>query len=354
MTRGDTTTMNVAHTGRMSGSRLGPGREFDLIRALLDQHERLRSTMPRSDAVRLAAGDDAAVIDASPLVISADLSFEGIHFRRDWITASEIGWRATAAALSDLAAMAARPIGVLVTFAASSDDASFAMDVMAGVSEAVTAVAAELLGGDVSRSPGPFVIDVIVVGQAAHPVTRSGARPGDSVWVTGRLGGSAAAVAAWSAGRAPHPDARRRFAHPVPRIGEARWLARAGALHALIDLSDGLAGDARHLAAASGVCVQLRLDRIPIDPSAAAQAPSGKSAATPLGAPLRLALGGGEDYELCFAAPASFTEEMAEVFRAEFGIALTRVGSVVEGEGVVAVDENGRAHALDVSGYSHM
>ena len=338
----------------MNGSRLGPGREFDLIRALLDQHERLRSTMPRSDAVRVGAGDDAAVIDASPLVISADLSFEGIHFRRDWIAASEIGWRATAAALSDLAAMAATPIGILVTLAASPGDASFAMDVMAGVSEAANAVAAELLGGDVSRSPGPFVIDVIVVGRADHPVTRSGATPGDSIWVTGRLGGAAAAVAAWSVGRAPEPDARRHFAHPVPRIAEARWLARAGALHALIDLSDGLAGDARHLAAASGVCVQLRLDRIPIDPSAVAAPPSLTSDATPLGTPLRLALGGGEDYELCFAAPVSFTEEIADAFRAEFGIALTRVGSVVEGEGVVAVDEDGRTHAFDLSGYSHM
>jgi thiamine-monophosphate kinase len=302
----------------------------------------------------LGAGDDAAVVDAAPIVISADLSFEGIHFRRDWLRADEIGWRAAASALSDLAAMAAMPIGILASVAASPEDAtSFARDVMSGVSEAAHEFSAELLGGDVSGSSGPFVIDVIVVGHTEHPVRRSGALPGDSVWITGELGGSAAALAAWHAHRQPEPGARRRFARPRPRIAEAAWLARTGALHALIDLSDGLAGDARHIAAASNVRIRLQLERIPIDP-AAISLPQQLEDAADVASPLRLALAGGEDYELCFASPATFGDEHVSEFRDRFGIRLTRVGSVVEGEGVVSVDEDGQEHALEMTGYSHL
>ncbi len=318
---------------------LGPGREFDLIRAILAQHERIADRAGAHPAVRVVPGDDAAVIDASPLVVSADLSFEDVHFRRDWITPDEIGWRATAASLSDLAAMAAVPVGILVTMAVKPDDATaFATSVMAGASLAAVAYGAALLGGDISRSTGPFVLDVISVGHAGRPILRSGAQPGDSIWVTGSLGGAAAAVAAWSAGGAPDPAARARFAHPIPRIAEARWLAERGVLHALIDLSDGLAGDVRHLAAASNVCIRLDVSQIPIHPAANRQ----------------LAIQGGEDYELCFAAPPSFGDSLVEAFQHAFELPLTRVGSVEAGSGVLALEDDGSAHSLEAMGYSHL
>lgn len=349
-------------------TELGPGREFDLIRAVLDQHERRRAvgaraidrarTVPRGEsalpAILLGAGDDAAVVDATPLVISADLSFEDVHFRRDWITAREIGWRATAAALSDLAAMAATPMAILVSFAATSKDADFALEVMGGASDASVAFGAALIGGDVSRSTGPFVIDVIVLGQTPKPVARSGAVAGDSLWVTGSLGGAAAAVAAWMSGQEPDPAARLRFARPQPRIDEALWLAGTGLLHAMIDLSDGLAGDARHLAAASNAGIRLDLGRIPIDPASGTSAPLSQGESSRVSGPLRLALGGGEDYELCFAAAAQFGEREAAAFRERFGVPLTRVGSVVTGAGVVSVDERGEVHALELAGYTHL
>jgi thiamine-monophosphate kinase len=225
---------------------------------------------------------------------------------------------------------------------------------MAGVSRVAIAHGTALLGGDVSRSTGPFVIDVIALGHAEEPVRRSGAQPGDGIWVTGSLGGAACAVAAWTAGELPDPEARARFAHPLPRIEEARWLAQQGALHALIDLSDGLAGDAGHMAAASDVRIRLELARIPLHRAvhdAPARAAHGE---VNIGSALRLALAGGEDYELCFAAPPSFGKSLVDAFQERFGIALTRVGSVEAGSGVVVVDKDGGTHALALTGYSHV
>jgi thiamine-monophosphate kinase len=344
----------------MAHSALGPGREFDLIRAFTAQDERLRSAAP-SRAVVVGGGDDACVVAGSGIALSTDISVEDVHFRRTWISARDIGWRATAASLSDLAAVAARPIGILVSIAASSEDMeSFVIEVMAGVSEAAAAFDAAVLGGDVSRSPGPLVLDVVVAGGVEQPVLRSGARLGDGLWVTGSLGAAAAAVLDWNAGRPPQPDAIAAFARPRPRIAEARWLAEHAPLHALIDLSDGLAGDAAHIAAASDVRIILDLDRIPIHSAAVAAAPGTQPAANTQPADarithaLRLALAGGEDYELCFAAPAGAIEIVADAFVQRFGLRLTRVGTIDAGSGVVTADALGELHPLAIAGYTHL
>src|SRR5213076_686957 len=200
------------------------------------------------------------------------------HFRTDWLALREIGWRATAAALSDLAAEGAEAVGVLVSLGVPGSqqrragNASPAVQIMAGVGAAARSVGASVLGGDLVRSPR-YLVDVCVLGVAQRPVRRSGARPGDGLWVTGRLGGSGLALAALRAGRGGRggrggrlaPALRRRFARPVPRIAAGRWLARRGA-RAMIDISDGLAGDAGHLAAASGVGVAIALERVPCWP----------------------------------------------------------------------------------------
>jgi thiamine-monophosphate kinase len=325
-----------------SGSlNLGPGPEFDLIRRFLAGGAREGA---RAD-VRLGPGDDCAVVAGNGIALSTDMSVEGVHFRRDWLSPREIGWRAAAAALSDLAAVAARPIGILVSLATPAADAGdVAVGVMEGCREAAEHAGGVLLGGDLTRSPGPLVVDVTVVGEAPRPVLRSGARPGEEVWVTGELGGSAACIEALLAGKTPSPAARERFAHPLPRVREAQWLLGRGVPTAMVDLSDGLAGDACHLAAASHVAVLLVPELIPVHPAA-------KRRSRPR--TLRLALGGGEDYELCFTAPVGAVEPHAAAFRRTFGIRLSCVGRLGGGDGVWFVDAEGHRTSPGIGGWQH-
>jgi len=317
---------------------LGEGAEFDVIRRVL-KHARSRMAGHASDPrIRIGPGDDCAVVDG--LALTLDLSIEGIHFRRDWLDDEPCGYRATAAAVSDLAAMAALPMGVLAGVAAP--DGGTAEAVMRGVADACATLGAELLGGDVSRSPGPVVIDIAAVGSCDRPVARSGAHPGDELWVTGSLGGAATAVAEWLAGRVPSDAARAAYARPAPRLAEASWLAERGIPSALIDLSDGLLGDASHIAAASGLRAVIEAERVPVHEAAAGRADA-----------VELALRGGEDYELCFAAtPDTVPPHLAE-FAARFGSALTRVGRLEPGEGVMLRDADGTMSQPGALGYRH-
>ena len=305
-------------TGR--SLRLGPGGEFD----------RLRAIFATLGAAGRDLGDDCALLPVGgrTLAISLDLSLEGVHFRTDWLSFREIGWRATAAALSDLAADGATPLGVLVSLGVPGNrqrrlgNASTAVQIMAGVGAAARSVGASVLGGDLVRS-SRYLGDVCALGVAQRPVRRSGARPGDGLWVTGRLGGAGLALAALRGGRRLTPVLRRRFAHPVPRIAAGRWLARRGA-RAMIDISDGLAGDAGHLAAASGVGIAIELERVPrwpgVTPLAAAQS--------------------GEEYELLVAMPRSFgTGGGARAFRRATGLPLTRIGACTAGPGLRITDD---------------
>ncbi len=306
--------------GERGHTPLGPGGEFDRIRAIW---RRLGEQMSQ-------AGEDCALvtIGSERLAISTDVTIEGTHFRKGWLAPEEVGWRAAAAALSDLAAVAAEPRGVMASLGVSPEwPEELVSEVMHGVGQAAAAVDAQLWGGDLVRSER-LVLDVVVVGRAEAPVLRSGAAPGEGLWVTGALGGPAAALAAWLAGEEPEQTARERFAHPRPRIAEALWLRDEGAT-AMIDLSDGLIGDAGHLAAASGVRCVIEDERVPVHP-----------AASPRGA-----LVGGEEYELLAALPRETDNELAAAFEDTFGIRLTRVGRVEEGQGVELL-ENGAPVAL--------
>jgi thiamine-monophosphate kinase len=318
-------------------SRLGEGAEFDLIRRFLAEPSDAAAAAT-AGGVLVGPGDDAAVL-ADGTVVSTDLTIEGVHFRRSWLAPEELGWRACAAALSDLAAMAARPLGVLASIAVPAGERTLAVPIMAGLRAAADAAGAALLGGDTSRSPGPIFLDVTVLGHAPRPVLRSGARPGDTLWVTGRLGGAAAAVAAWLAGGEPDAEARVAFARPVPRLREALWLAERGVPTAMLDLSDGLAGDSGHLAAASGVRVVLDSGRVPLHPAA--------------GKRRDLALGGGEDYELCFTAGPGAAEAVRAAFTAAYGIELTQVGRVEAGSGVWRMTADGGLEPMDRGGHDH-
>jgi thiamine-monophosphate kinase len=322
---------------------LAPGTEFDLIRRFVPKPE------PRRNDVLVGVGDDCAVVSGHGhgIALSSDMSMEGVHFRRDWLSMREIGYRAAAAALSDLAAVAARPIGVLVSLALPPEDAGDpAVELMKGVREAAESVGATVLGGDVTRSPGPLAVDVTVVGDSARPVLRSGAQHGDDVWVTGELGAAAAALACLLRGEEPPAAARERFARPTPRVKEARWLAERGLLHSLVDLSDGLAGDAAHLSAASGAAILLSAEMIPVHP-AVRQVAGDEEAA------LRMAVGGGDDYELCFTAPVGAVLGYTIDFERELGVPLTCVGRVGGGDGVWWVDAQGSRTALGIDAYQH-
>jgi thiamine-monophosphate kinase len=315
----------------MEISRLAPGPEFDLIRSFLGDTKHFHPT------VRVGPGDDCAVIGS--LAISNDASVEGVHFRRAWLNAEEIGWRATASALSDLAAIAADPIGILVTLCVNqSDRAEFAGHLMKGVVDCARTYGAGLLGGDTTAAE-TVMIDVVVIGRASHPVLRSHARAGDEVWVTGRLGGAAAAVAAWLGGGAPNEHARARYAHPTPRIREARWLQRHTQLHAMLDLSDGLYGDLAHMAAASGQAIVIETGAVPID--------------TDAGASFEHAVSGGEDYEVCFTAGPGTAEHVRVQFEREFGVALTRIGYIEAGEGVLERASDGSTRPVTLQGFQH-
>lgn len=290
---------------------LGPGAEFDLVRRLAAQWGS-RAT---------ALGDDAAALPLAPgmhLLVSTDASVEGVHFRREWLAPSEIGWRATVAALSDLAAMGARPLGVLVAITIPASWLGDLEGIAAGIGDAAGASETRIVGGDLTAG-AQLTLCVTVLGSAARPLTRSGARAGDSIYVTGRLGGALEALRAWEQGTVPVAEHRARFAHPHARIREARWLAAAGAT-AAIDVSDGLVADVHHIAAASRVSVEIDLDLIPAEVGVTAV-----DAAT-----------SGEEYEVVICAPREID---VTAFRTAFALALTRVGRVTgqapDGEVVV-------------------
>ena len=314
---------------------LGPGEEFDRIREIG------RALGSRARGL----GDDCALLpdDTGMLALSTDVSVERVHFRLDWITAAEAGWRAAATALSDLAAEGAQPIGLLaaITVPEGAPDADLTA-VADGIGAAAAAVGAAVLGGDLARGPA-WSVAITVVGRAERPVTRAGALAGDGVWMTGVLGGARAAVTAWTRGDVPAPDARRRYAHPEPRIAAGRWLGAYGA-RAMLDVSDGLGADAAHLAAASGVRIRLALETVPV---AAAAIEEARRLSVPV---QQFAAEGGDDYELLVALPSGFDESGVREFQSATGIALTRVGTVERGGGVRA-ELLGRA--LELRGYDH-
>ncbi|MEX2182803.1 MAG: thiamine-phosphate kinase [Gemmatimonadaceae bacterium] len=300
---------------------MGPGAEFDAVRALLAQW----------GPAAVGVGDDGAVLDVPPgsrLVVSTDSTVEGIHFRRPWLTPAEVGWRATQAALSDLAAMGAAPLGVLLALTVPADWRGALGELAEGIGAAANAAGAPIVGGDVVDGDR-LALAITALGHTARPLSRAGASPGDTLFVTGSLGGPGAALAAWERGDVPAAAARDRFARPIARLGAGAWLAAHGA-SAAIDLSDGLAGDAGHLAAASGVRCVLTLDTVPCHE----------------GVNVADALMSGEEYELLVAAPALDGRAFAQ---ANAGLTLTPIGRVEAATGKageVVAERDGRPAPL--------
>jgi len=303
---------------------LGPGGEFDLVRELLARWGDLARDV----------GDDAALLDmpaGKQLVASADSSVDGVHFRRDWLTPREIGWRAASAALSDLAAMAADPLAMLVSLSIPGGWLRDIPELANGLGDAARAAGTRIAGGDLTTAR-ELCIAITVLGSAANPLRRDAARAGDRLYVTGCFGGPLAALAAWQRGDTPEAAVRDRFAHPVPRLREARWLAEHGA-HAAIDVSDGLLSDAAHIAAASRAGLAIALDDLPtlggLSPDEAARS--------------------GEEYELLVASPSALD---TGAFARRFHIPLTEIGRVEAGDAQVIATLRG-ARVAPGGGFDH-
>lgn len=303
-------------------------RESALIAALADL---LPAPGPR---VARWLGDDAAIVRAGGCAVtSVDAMTEGVHFRSGELTPEEIGHRALAGALSDLAAMGVEDPGeayLAIGFPAGYADED-AQALVGGAATLAARCGVTVAGGDITRAAALFV-SVTVTGWAADPealVGRGGARSGDLVGVTGTLGGATAGLAVTEGrlvlGEPVDTRLRACYARPFPRLAAGRALAGAG-VHAMIDLSDGLATDARHLAQASGVAIEIELEALPVHEDL-------PQAAAALGVdPLRLAATGGEDYELCICA---FSEDRRAIERTLAGLSepltVSWVGQVTSG-----------------------
>jgi thiamine-monophosphate kinase len=306
--------------------------EFELIRLLT-------RSLPANASVVVGAGDDCAVLDLGlgdrVILFKTDAVVEGIHFTRP-TAPQKVGHKALARCLSDVAAMAGTPTAALVTVGLPRDfDSQWVEAVYAGMSALAERHGVAIVGGETTTSPERVFLSIALLGTVGKRtcVLRSGSQPGDALFVTGELGGSLAGH---------HLDFE-------PRLAEAQWLAAHFSIHAMIDLSDGLAGDLRHLLRAANAGAELFTPAIPISRAAKAQAREEPSARPPLLA----ALSDGEDFELLFTVASRDAVPLRDAWRERFpDLALTCVGKITPSPGLTLRDRDG-VKPLTEHGYTH-
>ena len=310
--------------------------EFDLI-------DRIRMRVRDRNDVVLGIGDDAALLQVPPgmqLVVTADTLNAGIHFPEATAPA-DIGWKALAVNLSDLAAMGATPAWCTLSLSLPEADARWIDAFLDGFLELAGQHALALVGGDTTR--GPLSISVTAMGlvETGSALRRDGARVGDDVWVTGTLGDAAAALEAALGNREVPVALRQRLDRPMPRITAGQRLS--GIAHSCIDLSDGLLADLGHVCERSDVGAEIGLATLPASSALAALGPAQY---------WHWQASGGDDYELCFTASPRNRELVTQAL--DFAdVSVTRIGRIVAGQGVKAFDADGREWKSVRSGYQH-
>jgi thiamine-monophosphate kinase len=296
--------------------------------------------------VLVGPGDDAAVVQpgSGELVLTTDAMVEGVHFLIDRTTPRDLGYKAIAVNVSDIAAMGGSPRFALCALTLTDTiDAAWVVELAGGMRECCDEFALSLVGGNLSRGRELSIV-VSVTGEVGpgRAVRRGDARPGDRIVVTGSLGGAAAGLRvssqrSWSQ---DERDALRRSMRPVPRVGEAAILSAHG-VTSMMDVSDGLALDLSRLCRASDVGARIEIERLPIHPAAT----------------VTEALGGGEDYELLATLPGlDAAEEARAELREGFGVSLSEIGAIIGGEGgepLVAVEADGTERPVAIEGWDH-
>jgi len=313
--------------------------------------EQIRRRAATGPGVAIGIGDDCAALEIPPgeqLLTTCDLLLDGVHFRREWTSLYDLGAKAAAVNLSDLASMGAHPAGLLLALGLPEDlDDGERGELVAGFMAEADRHDTPLVGGDTCRAQQFLTLSVTAFGTAppGQTVRRAGACVGHKVFVSGCLGDSALALRLLQAGGAPDPYLAGRHHRPTPRIALGRGLATVG-VSAMIDISDGLLADLGHILEASGVGAEIQLERLPL--SAAFQGQM-----TEIGEPLELALAGGEDYELLFTASPDREAEIQDV-AASCGVPVTSIGTILAGAGGLwLVDARGKRSRPRKLGFDH-
>jgi thiamine-monophosphate kinase len=303
-----------------------------------------RAARKQTPGVIQGIGDDCAVLRVPAgheALITTDFSLEGVHFRCDWQTPEQIGRRCLTRGLSDIAAMGGNPVAAFLSLALPrKTSAKWVNRFMQGLLELASEFNVSLAGGDTAESPKGILADILVLGSVpkGKAILRSGARPGDRIYVTGELGAASAALAALFKGRRAGAKDFPRYFHPVPRVAVGRALREKGLASAMIDLSDGLSTDLGHICDESGVGAEILAAAIP-------RSGIGKNRTA---VDLRQALHGGDDYELLFCAPRS-----RRVPSQIAGIPVTMIGHITRHKRTFLVNENGVGSELRPQGWQH-
>ncbi len=295
----------------------------------------------------LGVGDDAAILQLPPgeqLVTSVDTMVSGVHFPED-AAPGDIASRLLRVNLSDMAAMGANPRWFTLALTLPEISADWLQSFSDVLAQDALSFKCSLIGGDTTAGPLTVSLNMMGTVPAGEALLRSGAQPGDAIYVTGTLGDGAAALAVINGQIEKTVDDREyllgRFYRPTPRLLEGRRLR--GLASAAIDISDGLLADLGHIAAASGVAAEVMASQLPL--STAIASVDRQQA-------LAWALTGGDDYELCFTVPSSHIDQLDDMIRCG-DLEATRIGRIIEGSGVVCLDEQGDALAINQRGYQH-
>ncbi|MFI3304471.1 MAG: thiamine-phosphate kinase [Rikenellaceae bacterium] len=303
----------------------------------IDQIKELCNALPTNGYEGI--GDDCAVVpigESESLLFTQDMLVERVHFLREATSPYDLGHKSLAVNLSDIAAMGAKPTATLLSLAIPEEFmGAWIEEFMRGYRDLSFKHGVALIGGDTTRSKGDFTINITAIGRAnnSNIKRRSSAQVGDIIAVTGPLGGSGEGLADILRGEFETPFAKLHKI-PTPRVDEGQWLGRLNAIHSMMDISDGVASDLRHILKASGVGAQVELTMIPTVGS------------------LHNALSSGEDYELLFSCSVDNFEQIRQSYQEQFNTPLYPIGKIVAGETIEWL-RNGEAQGDNFTGFTH-